>query len=436
MNKIITHLAKKGKLGMKKTVIAVISAILLISVLGISVFADFGSGAQVMANGTEIIKTGIFGRKLAFSDLDFKQGLAINDFDSITVTKLPSSNEGALMLAGRRVTEGAKIRRKNIGALVFVPTSKDVSEASFTFTLSPDSEEREIIFRIRFTDKINYEPKIDESSPTALMTQRDISIYGKMSASDGEGDKLEYIVVSYPENGYLEILDKENGEFRYTPGANYVGDDSFVYVARDEWGNFSVPSEMNVTVSERRSEVEYEDMKGEREYNAAVALTAAGIMDGKIMGDGTYFMPDEEVSRAEFVVMLMKAMGLRADSGTTESYFDDNEEIPKALRSYVATAQRAGLVSGKFKDGKLLFSPNEKITLYDAAVMMRKLIGDELDVKVPVFKSENDIPIYAKDDCYILSSIGIIEVDFDDMTAKDTLTRRMCADYLYKLMNM
>lgn len=421
---------------MKKTVIAIISAIILLSALGLSVFADFGSGVEVMANNTEIIKTGIFGRKLTLSDLDFKQGLAINDFDSITVTKLPSSNEGALMLAGRRVAEGAKIRRKNINALVFVPTSKDVSEAKFTFTLSPDSEEREIVFRIRFTDKINYEPKIDESSQTSLMTQRDISIYGKMAASDGEGDKIEYIVVSYPEKGFLEILDKESGEFRYTPAANYIGEDSFVYVARDEWGNFSVPSEMNVTVSERRSEVEYEDMKGEREYNAAVALTAAGIMDGKVMGDGKYFMPDEEVSRAEFVVMLMKAMGIRADAGTYESYFDDNEEIPKALRSYIATAQKQGIVSGKFKDGKLLFSPNEKITLYDAAVMMNKLIKTDIDVNIPVFKAENDIPIYAKDDCYFLSTIGIIEVDFDEMSASDTLTRRMCADYLYKLMNM
>lgn len=421
---------------MKKIITVALSAAILLGVFCASAYASFGSGLEVIKEESELVKTGIFGKKLGFSDLDFKQGLAISDFDSITVTRLPASSEGTLMLAGRRVSEGTKIRRKNIAALVFIPTTSEVSEASFGFTVEPGHSNDEINFKLRFTDKINYEPEAKNEEETALTTQRDISIYGKMSAIDPEGDLLEFIIVSFPEYGSVEVLNRETGEFRYTPKAGFVGEDNFVYIARDEWGNYSVTMEASVTVTERHSEVEYVDMEGSREYNAAVALTAAGIMDGRTVGDGKYFMPDDGVTRAEFVSMAMKALGIRQDSTLKESYFDDNDEIPKALVSYVATAQKAGFITGSFEEGRLIFSPNDNITLCEAACIMREMLGERVKADIPVFGMDCTVPYSAREDCYILCSVGIIEKEFDSITESDVLSRRMCADYLYKLMNM
>ena len=106
---------------------------LAIAVGGVSVYADFGSGVAAMAEGTEIIKTAISGKKIVFSDVDFKQGLCITDFEKIEITAVPESNQGTLMLAGRRVGVGTVIKRKNIGALVFIPASGEVKECSFKF---------------------------------------------------------------------------------------------------------------------------------------------------------------------------------------------------------------------------------------------------------------------------------------------------------------
>ena len=229
-------------------------AAVLGTVFCVTASASFGSGIEVMAKSENLVKTGLFGKKLVFSDTDFKQGLTITDFDSITVTKIPPSTEGTLLLAGRRVLEGTKIRRKNIGSLVFIPTDKEVSESKFYFTISPYADENEIEFKLKFTDKINYEPELEDASPTSILTQRDITIYGKMSAKDKENDEISYMVVSYPKYGTLEIVDEENGKFRYTPLKGYVGEDEFSYVARDEWGNFSTLGKINVNVSERLSE--------------------------------------------------------------------------------------------------------------------------------------------------------------------------------------
>ena len=424
---------------MKKTILSILIISMLTLLLGTSVIsANFGSGVETIAEDVKIIKTGIYGRKLTFSDADFKQGLCITDFNSVEITKIPSSTEGALMLAGRRIGEGTVIKRKNIPALVFIPASKDVSECSFRFKIDEYAQGSEIEFVLKFTDKINYEPETKNQSADSLslLTQREIGVHGKMYATDNEKDAIEYIIVSYPKYGTLTIVDKSTGEYIYTPAASYVGSDSFVYVARDEWGNFSEAQKVNITVSKRMSEVEYRDMIKRPEYNAAVAMTAMGIMGGKIVGDGVYFNPDETVTRAEFISMAMKTLGIKADGAASQTYFDDNGDIPQALLGYVSAAQKMGLAHGSFKDGKLLFRPNDAITKYEAAVIMAELLDTKVDGDVPVFSNISSIPAWARNDVYAMCSLGIFEHDGLTVDANSTVSRADCAHYLYKMLNI
>lgn len=424
---------------MKKTILTILIISMLTLIFGTNIIsASFGSGVETIAEDVKIIKTGLFGRKLTFSDADFKQGLCITDFDDVEITKIPSSTEGALMLAGRRIGEGTVIKRKNIPALVFIPASKDISECSFKFKIDEYAAGAEIEFVLKFTDKINYEPETKNQSADSLSlkTQREIGIHGKMYATDNEGDAIEYIIVSYPKSGTLTIVDKNTGEYIYTPAVSYVGSDSFIYVARDQWGNFSEAQKVNITVTKRMSEVEYRDMLRRPEYNAAVAMTAMGIMGGKIVGDGVYFNPDETVTRAEFVSMAMKALGIKADESMTPTYFDDNSEIPTALLSYISAAQKMGIAQGTFKDGKLLFRPNEAITKYEAAVVMAELLGAKADGDVPVFNTSTTIPAWAREDVYAMCSLGIFEYNGLTVDANSTVSRADCANYLYKMLSL
>ena len=129
------------------------------------------------------------GSKVVLSDVDFKQGLCITDFESVKIETVPKSTEGTLMFAGRRVGEGTVIKRKNIGALVFIPATKDVSECRFTFTIDGVADGKKIDFVIKFLEKVNYAPKTDGViEATSLTTQRNISLHGKMSGTDSEGN--------------------------------------------------------------------------------------------------------------------------------------------------------------------------------------------------------------------------------------------------------
>ena len=422
---------------MKKILGIILLFATLFTALSVSSFANFGNGVSAVASDVSIVKSALYGKKINFSDADFKQGLCITDFKKITLTELPSSADGVLMLAGRRASEGVSIKRRNLPSLVFIPASASVEEATFKFKIDEYAGGEEIIFKIRFTDKINYEPVIPDASAPCLneKTQREIGIFGRMEASDTEGDELEFMVVTYPKNGSLTVTNKSTGEYRYIPDENYVGSDSFVYVARDEWGNFSTIAEVSITIEKRMCEVVYVDMEKRPEYSAAVAMTAMGVMGGRVVGDGVYFDPDEAVTKAEFVAMALKALGIEANA-IGKTYFDDNDDIPEALAGYVAKAQRIGAINGSFENGKLLFKPNEEITKYEAAMIMASIVGAKAEGELPVFSDANEIPCYARSEVYAMCAIGVFDADGSLLNATKSVTRADAARYLYKLISV
>ena len=395
--------------------------------------ANFGSGLETLSKKSTLIKTALQGQKVIFSDVDFKQGLGITDFKKIKITELPDSSDGTLMLAGRRISEGCEIKRRNIGALVFIPASRDVCEAEFKFTLDDAAGGENISYLIKFTDKVNYEPEVKEEylDSISITTQREIGVYGKLEATDPEGDEIEFIIVSYPKAGTLTLIDSKSGEYCYTPPTSYVGSDSFTYVARDVWGNYSVANKISVSVTERSCETEYTDMQDREEYNAAVLMTALGIMNGKYMGSGNYFEPDEKVSRVEFVTAAMKALSIAPDTSLTQTYFDDNDKIPAPYVSYIATAQRMGAVIGKFTGKELVFSPNEAITEYEAAMILASLSDADTSLDASAQEAINDIPVFARGSYNAMLNLGVIK---NSENRNNTVTRANLAEYLYRIL--
>jgi hypothetical protein len=382
-----------------------------------------------------MIKTALIGQKICFTDGDFKSALALPDFDTITITELPLSTEGTLLLSGRRVGKGRVIKRKNLGALVFIPSSDTVRECSFKFTVDGYAGGAEIKCIMKFIDKVNYAPEAlgDTMGASAINTQQSISVWGNLGATDPEGDKIEYIIVTYPKRGTLTLTEDESGRYCYTPNGNYKGKDKFTYVVRDEYGNYSKPMTVSIKVNERMCDTVYRDMEEREEYNAAVAMTAMGVMSGVQLGDDLYFNPDERITRAEFVAMAMKCAGIKIDTSLAATFFDDDSAISPSLKGYIATAQRTGLIVGDFRDGKLLFSPNEEISRYEAAKILADISGTNAEGEESVFAGDNDIPVWARSGVYAMCSLGVFDSD-DTSSLGEKITRADVAEYLYRIL--
>ncbi|WP_138756597.1 S-layer homology domain-containing protein, partial [Paenibacillus sinopodophylli] len=102
----------------------------------------------------------------------------------------------------------------------------------------------------------------------------------------------------------------------------------------------------------------------------AESMIQQAVSEGIVNGyrDGT-FKPNQTVTRAEFVVMLMNALGAQGE-GTTLT-FTDKSKIGAWAQTAVAQAVQAGLITG-FADGS--FHPDSEITRAEVAVMIGRVL--------------------------------------------------------------
>ncbi len=204
---------------------------------------------DVIAARQTMIKSGLVRENVQFTETDFKQCLGVSELDYITVTKAPEGTDGVLFVGSMTVKSGQKIDASLLSMLTFVPTSDEVETASFTFCGDGMTSGAEIKCNLRISESVNYAPTIAVvEDAVALEASSENGVSSTLCARDPEGDKLTYEIVSYPKHGTVALTDKASGAFTYTPYAGYSGKDSFEYVARDDWGNYTTPSTVSITV--------------------------------------------------------------------------------------------------------------------------------------------------------------------------------------------
>ena len=394
---------------------------------------DISNGLSVIANRTEMAKSGIVDNVIVFSADDFMRSLNISELEFITVTKIPKIDEGCLCVGDVVVNAGQSISKSNLDLLNYRSASRDKREASFEFKVNGGGYEMRC--NMYFLLRENSAPTLDmeDEKIFSISTYQSIRVYGKVSAYDPDGDEIRYEVVRYAKNGVLDF-DSRSGEYSYLPSGAYFGEDSFEYVAVDKYGNYSKSAMVNLKVQELNLDVEYCDMTDHKAHNAALAMTQKGVMSGTVIGNMTYFMPNKAVSRVDFVAMLMCAIGEGNVQNISNTSFDDDADIPANLKGYVKKAQEIGLILGSVdKDGNHLFEPNREITRAEAALILSKLVNGAVPTITPSFKDKGDIPVWAQEAIYILNDLGILVTENGNIAPCESVTRAQAAQMLYSL---
>ena len=410
---------------MKKPLLLLIPLLLLSLLLPVGA-ATLSPAVNCLAEEATLIKSGPAGKPLRFALSDFTQALGTRSVERITVVTLPAPEAGALTLGDWAVRPGQTLSRDTLSRLRFTPAGKDTREASFLFTAGEAAGGATVLCRLRFTDGENGAPTALTSEDAVAVTAG-IASFGVLSARDPEGDPLTFSVIDRPLSGNLTLIDSGTGEYRYEPKAGFVGTDTFRFVARDEYGNWSRPVTVTLSVESSPTSYVFADMTEKREHGDALLLSSLYLMQGEIAGDSFFFHPEGEVTRADFTVMAMKAASVRPIAGLAESCFDDNGDIPPALRPYVATAQRFGIVHGDFADGRLTFDPDRSVTVAEAAVILSRLLDLEEPDTLPTVATEGTVPAWARGAVGALFEAGIYPEGVD---ASAPLTRAMAAGML------
>ncbi len=420
------------------------AALLLTATLGGAVIgaadreAPVSPALNILSRDLTMVKSVTGRQDVAFTAADFEEALGVSRLDSIVIRELPSPVDGKLMLGSLEVMKNQTVTRNHLSSLRFCPTGQG-SRVEFVFEAGRETDYA-VTCVLHFLEKENYAPTSVgiEKQRFTLQTYKNIALYGTLPAMDPEGDGLTFEVISYPKKGLLTVTDRGDGQFIYTPVKNYAGKDSFTYVVTDEYGNRSDEIRMTVQVDASEHGTVFEDMIGHWAHYSAIRLSDEGIMKGQVEGEVNRFAPEEAVTRAECLAMIMMTAGIEGlPSDEAVTVFHDGGEIPEAYRGYVRLAYERGYIRGYEEDGLPMFDPNGSVTRAEACVMIDKVLDLASPLIKPVFADGEAIPSWAKDSMETLTALGILSGTGDGYISPDEeLDRAQMAEMLSAVLDM
>lgn len=129
------------------------------------------------------------------------------------------------------------------------------------------------------------------------------------------------------------------------------------------------------------------------------------LVRGGVIAEGEQFRPGENITRAEFVKMLVCAAGL--EDSTAECAFEDTSENMWHYR-YIAAAYKNGVAGGV---SDTLFGVGRDITRQEAAALayrVMKLKNARISLESSSFADEDSIADWALTAVYALKNAGVI----------------------------
>ena len=350
-----------------------------------------------------------------FTADDFSQE---ENLKGICITQLPESRLGTVMLGTRVLRPGDILTAEQVAQMTFCPLRSEENQIASVSYLPVF--ENHVAPSATMTISIRgKEDKAPAAEDMAAETYKNLPLNGKLKVADPEGKAMTFTVTKKPKRGDVTV--NEDGTFTYTPKKNKVGVDSFTYTAADPAGNVSREARVTITILKPTDAPQYTDTIGENCRFAAEWMKNTGIFVGEKVVGNACFSPEKEVTRGEFITMLVKTLKIPTDSGAAVTGYA--EDVPAWLKPYLAAAIRSGLTDGLPDAQTLRF--DESISQAEAAVMLQNALDFASPAEEPVLAEEDNAPEWAKHSLKALSANGII------LSAEGNLTRGQAAETLY-----
>ena len=277
---------------------------------------------------------------------------------------------------------------------------------------------------------------VDNTPPavTAVLDQQNWAVDVKVS--DGVDGVLPLSFITVAMNGdagqALEGYDTRNGTFRYyLPAPGETQEATRVTVtAVDASGNIGRAS---VDIAPSGVDHKFNDISDYWAADYVDFLYNADITTG--YSDGS-FRPNQNISRAQFAVMLYRYLKLDENQYANVSLpFADLGSIPAYAIPAVKALYAEGVITGSEKNGQLYFNPGSSLTRAQAAAMIGRTQAKGYALADLTFTDSAQIPTYAA--YYIRAMVGQGVINgYSDGSFKphSNITRGQMAKILYNLM--
>jgi len=143
-----------------------------------------------------------------------------------------------------------------------------------------------------------------------------------------------------------------------------------------------------------------------------------GIIHGEIIDYKNYFKPQNEMTRAEFAVMITNSLGIDlSDYENVKLSFDDRSVIPKWASPHIAAMYARGIIMGKETKSGVIFDPNAKITRAEAMTIIARTLPERIRSQKLEFEDTDNVPSWAYESIGKLLSLNVIS-GYEDNTIR------------------
>ena len=278
---------------------------------------------------------------------------------------------------------------------------------------------------------LSYNGVVDNAVPTVTMTPSGTFLTATIS------DAVDGVL---PKSAVSVTWDGREQDFTYntatgvlsTPVISDGRPHRVTITAKDASGNIGRAS-YDVPVAEDYQPA-FTDTVGYWGANYVEFLYTSGVTTG--YADGT-FRPDQNITRAQFSVMLYRCLGLDESRYVgVELPFADLDKIADYAVPAIKALYSEGVINGsKGKDGQIYFNPNAPLTRTQASAMIGRTQEKGYATVELTFTDAGKIPAYATFYIQTMAAQGILGGYADgSFKPNNNITRGQMAKILYNLM--
>ena len=278
---------------------------------------------------------------------------------------------------------------------------------------------------------LSYNGVVDNAVPTVTMTPSGTFLTATIS------DAVDGVL---PKSAVSVTWDGREQDFTYntatgvlsTPVISDGRPHRVTITAKDASGNIGRAS-YDVPVAEDYQPA-FTDTVGYWGANYVEFLYTSGVTTG--YADGT-FRPDQNITRAQFSVMLYRCLGLdESRYAGVELPFADLDKIADYAVPAIKALYSEGVINGsKGKDGLIYFNPNAPLTRAQASAMIGRTQEKGYATVELTFTDAGKIPAYATFYIQTMAAQGILGGYADgSFKPNNNITRGQMAKILYNLM--
>lgn len=295
-----------------------------------------------------------------------------------------------------------------------------------------------------FTVKVTLDGMSAEANYAVHKSPTNIDVYNastkkiisELSLKKGDQVELEFkaqsgnIALKSDLNCYIVDITKEIG---------YIEGNKLIITADSGEGTLSV------SAGEYTKELKIEVLRDNPFYDTDLhwakdmikSVYEKGIVNGIMIDDKPMFLPDNNMTREEFAVIVCNYLGLKANEMTDHDLtaFNDYETISEWAKPYVATAFKAGVLNGKADGENINFAPKDTLTRAEAMTVLGRILkDDEGEQSELIFNDAQDIPEWAKEYVAKMVNKGFVS-GYEDGTLKPAgnILRAEVVSIIYKM---